>query len=99
VAIASGVLGSYENDAIRVTLAYNDANGAVQSVTAANNSAKPLWFRVWLRADPAQAAEGTVPGGTTQTFSNLGGNIRYSPVEVAPGSPKETNFDYTCRVG
>jgi hypothetical protein len=52
VAIASGVLGSYENSSIVVTLSYNDANGAVSSVTVANNSAKALWFRVWLRADP-----------------------------------------------
>ena len=97
MAIASGRLGELANGSIVITLAYNDANNAVQSATVANNSPYMAEFTVWLTADPTNRRMVSVPPLTTQTFTTIPAGTRYSPVELAPTDPRATNFDWSFR--
>jgi hypothetical protein len=95
VAILTATVGTWDENRGALTLTYNDANNAVQSVAVNNQAAQPVLVRAWPTDAPAQAVEATVPAGTRQVFSNLGGGWRYSPVELPPGDPKTGNVGFS----
>lgn len=95
MAIQTMRFAEFRNGQIVVTMTYNDANNAVQSLTVDNHSTVTAHFKAWRIDNPAQFAEQDVPPGPPVTFSNLGGGIRFSPVELPEGDPRATNIAYS----
>ena len=97
MAIASAQLGSWgENGGVVATLAYNDANNAVQSVTVAN-SAFPVAVTIWQMGQEASAITQTIAPGPPVTLSQLPGNLRYSVMELPDGDPRAGNVGLSVR--
>lgn len=98
MAIVNNRIHGVLNDLIKLVIVNNDANGTVQSATPTNSQAVYTGeYTVWLIADPATRVVITVPPNTAPPFTNLPGNVRYSPFERPAGDPRATNFDYSFR--
>lgn len=91
-------VAGWEDDSIVAYINWNDANNTVSGARVVNNHAtKIIEFVVWMAANPNVRVQVMVEPGVTEEFDAPAG-VKYSPVELPPGDPRETNFGYSADV-